>query len=100
MSGTTLACSAMMIEWIWRGSNGKGNQSQPVAKGGGEARKGGRTHLARGRQEVDHLLHGARAVHVERDGDEVGRDRLADGVALLVGRVLEELLAEVVAEGV
>lgn len=39
-------------------------------------------------------------MHVERDVDEVCRDRLADDVPLLVRRVLEQLLAEVVAEGI
>jgi hypothetical protein len=39
-------------------------------------------------------------VHVERDGDEVVGDGLADEVSLLVRRELEELLAEVVTEGV
>ena len=51
-------------------------------------------------EEVDHLLHRARAVHVERDRNEVLRDALADDVALVVGRVLQELLAEIVAEGI
>lgn len=39
-------------------------------------------------------------MHVERDGDEVVGDRLADSVSLLVRRELEQLLAEVVAERV
>ena len=60
----------------------------------------GRAHLTGRRQEVDHLLHRARAVHVERDVDEVLRDGLADEVALLVGAELEKLLTQVVAEGV
>lgn len=51
-------------------------------------------------QEINHLLDGSCAVHVERDADEVVGDGFADDVSLLIGRVLEKLLAEVVAEGV
>ena len=39
-------------------------------------------------------------MHVQRDVDEVLRDGLADDIPLLVRGVLEELLAQVVAEGV
>ena len=56
------------------------------------------TCLALRRQEVDHLLNSARSVHIEGDVDEVLGDRFANDVALLVGRVLEELLAEIVPE--
>lgn len=38
------------------------------------------------RQKVDHLLHRARAVHVERDRDEVIRDRVDNRIALLLAR--------------
>ena len=58
------------------------------------------TDLPPGAEEIDHLLHRARAVHVERDRDEILRDALADDVALVVGRVLEEFLAEVIPEGI
>jgi len=51
-------------------------------------------------QEIDHLLHCARAVHVQRDVDQVLRDGLADDVPLLVRGVLEKLLTQVVAEWV
>lgn len=51
-------------------------------------------------QEVNHLLNGSRAVHVERDADEVIGDGFANNVSLFVGRVFEELLTEVVAKGV
>lgn len=57
-------------------------------------------HLALRRQEVDHLLNGARSVHVERDRDELARDRFDQRVTLLVRRVLEEALGEVVGERV
>ena len=56
--------------------------------------------LATRREEVNHLLDSARAVHVERDVDEVLGDGLADEVALLVGTELEKLLTQVVAEGI
>lgn len=39
-------------------------------------------------------------MHVQRDVDEVLRDRLADDIALLVCGVLKKLLAEVVAKWV
>lgn len=52
------------------------------------------------REVVDHLLDGAGSVHVERDRDELARDALDEGVALVVGAVLEEALREVVGERV
>ena len=58
------------------------------------------TDLPPGAEEVNHLLHCACAVHVERDRNEVLRDALADDVALLIRREFQELLAEIVAEGV
>lgn len=58
------------------------------------------TNLSTSRQEIDHLLHCTGAVHVQGDVDQVLSDGLADEVPLLVRGVLEELLAEVVAEGV
>ena len=39
-------------------------------------------------------------MHVERDVDEVLSNRLADDIALLVRGVLQELLTEVIAEGI
>jgi hypothetical protein len=51
--------------------------------------------LARG-QEVNHLLHRSRPVHVQRDGYQVLRDRFTDDVALFVRRELKELLAKVI----
>ena len=58
------------------------------------------TCLPTSRQEVDHLLDRTGTVHVQRDVDEILRDRLADDVPLLIRGELEELLAQVVAEGV
>jgi hypothetical protein len=37
-------------------------------------------------------------MHVERDVDEVLRDGVADDIALLIGGILQQLLAEIVAE--
>lgn len=51
-------------------------------------------------QEVNHLLDGSSAVHVERDANQVIGDGFANDVSLFIGRVFEELLAEVVAEGI
>ena len=56
------------------------------------------TDLPPGAEEIDHLLHRARAVHVERDVDQVLSDRVANHVPLIIRRVLKELLAEVVSE--
>ena len=61
-----------------------------------DGRKDERTCLALGREEVNHFLDGSGPVHVQRDVDEVLRDRLADDVPLLVRGVLQKLLAEVV----
>jgi len=51
-------------------------------------------------KEVDHLLNSSGTVHVQGDADEIVGDRLADDISLLLGRVFQELLAEVVTEGV
>lgn len=56
--------------------------------------------LPRVAKEVDHLLNGASTVHVEGDANEIIGNRFADGVPLFVRGVFEELLAEVVTEGV
>ena len=70
------------------------------ARGRGATIKSISTDLPPRTEEVDHFLHCARAVHVERDRNEVLRDALADNVSLVVSRILEELLVEVVPEGV
>lgn len=74
--------------------------SQSAVQDQVKCKRGRWTHLSRGREEVNHLLDSPGSVHVERDGDKVRSDRLADGVPLLVRRVLEQLLAEVVSERV
>lgn len=51
-------------------------------------------------QEIHHLLDCPRSVHVQRDANQVVRNRVNDRRPLLFGRVLEELLAEVVTKGV
>ena len=56
--------------------------------------------LTRLRQEVDHLLDSPRSVHVQADTNEIAGDRVDDGRSLLFGRVLEQLLAQVVSKGV
>jgi hypothetical protein len=57
-------------------------------------------YLALSRQEIDHLLDRSRAVHIERDCDQVSGDRFTNEVALLIGRVLEEFLTKIIAKGV
>ena len=49
---------------------------------------------------LDHLLHNASAVHIERDGDELRGGAANQGDPLLDGAVLHELLNEVIAERV
>ena len=61
-------------------------------------RRDDRRDLVLGREEVDHLLDRPGTVHVQGDVDELLGYRLADDVPLLVRRVLEELLAQIVAE--
>ncbi len=56
--------------------------------------------LSRVRQEVNHLLNSSGAMHVERDGDQIIGYGLADDAALFLSRVFQQLLAEIVAEGV
>lgn len=57
-----------------------------------------RTCLALSGEEVDHFLDSPCAVHVERDIDKVLRHGFADQVALIIGRILQELLAEIIAK--
>ena len=59
-----------------------------------------RVNLSASGEEVDHLLHGTCAVHIEGDVDQVLSNRLADEVTLLIGAELEKLLTQVIAEGV
>jgi hypothetical protein len=64
----------------------------------GAQRLGDERHVRRRRQKLDHLLHGARAVHVFRDGDELRAHQLDNLQALRLVAMLEQLLAQVVAE--
>ena len=59
-----------------------------------------RTHLTLSGQEIYHLLNGTSAMHVERDCDKVASHGFADQVALVVGGILKQLLAEVIAKGI
>jgi hypothetical protein len=51
-------------------------------------------------EEIDHLLHSSSSVHVERNTNEVISNRFDDGRSLFVGRVFEQFLTQVVAEGI
>lgn len=57
-----------------------------------------RTCLALSGEEVDHLLDSPCAVHVERDIHKVLCHGFADQVALIIGRILQEFLAEIIAK--
>lgn len=56
--------------------------------------------LPRLSQEIHHLLDCPRSVHVQRDANQVVGNGINDRGPLFFGRVLEKLLAEVVAKGV
>ena len=56
--------------------------------------------LARSRDELDHLLQSSGAVLVESNADQIMRGILNQDSALLIIAILQQLLAEVVAEGV
>jgi hypothetical protein len=56
--------------------------------------------LARGRDELDHLLQGSGSMLVECNTDKIMRGILNENGALLIIAVLQQLLAEVVAEGI
>lgn len=56
--------------------------------------------LPRLSQEIHHLLDCPRSVHVQRDANQVVGNGVNDRRPLLLGRVLEKLLAEVVAKGI
>jgi len=56
--------------------------------------------LTRGGDELDHLLQSSGAVLVESDTDEIMRGVLDQDSTLLIIAILEQLLAEVVSEGI
>ena len=56
--------------------------------------------LLRRRQELNHFLNSSCAVHVQRNVDQLRRNSLNNGGALLVTTELEEFLAQVVAKRV
>jgi len=57
-------------------------------------------NLTRGGDELDHLLQSSGAVLVESDTDEIMRGILDQDSTLLIIAILEQLLAEVVSEGI
>jgi hypothetical protein len=59
-----------------------------------------RVDLTPSRKEVNHLLNRTCTMHIERDVDEVLGNRFADEIALFIRGELQQLLAEVVTEGV
>lgn len=57
-------------------------------------------YLSASREEIDHLLDGTGTVHVKRNIDEILSNRLADDVALVICRIFQQLLAQIVTEGI
>ena len=66
----------------------------------GRIRSFGKSNLSASGQEINHLLNGTSSVHVQRDIDQVRGNGIADEIALFIRRILQQLLAKVVAEGV
>lgn len=60
----------------------------------------GKPNLSASGQEINHLLNSTGSMHVQRDVDQVRGNGIADEVALFVRRILQQLLAKIVAEGV
>jgi hypothetical protein len=59
-----------------------------------------RTCLSSGGQEINHFLYSSRTMHVQRNVDQILGYGFADDVPLFVRGELEELLAQIVTEGV
>lgn len=58
------------------------------------------TCLSASGQKVNHLLNSASTMHVQRNVDQVLSNGFADEIALIIGRVFEQLLAQIIAKGV
>lgn len=59
-----------------------------------------RVTLSPGSQEINHLLDSPSPMHVQRDVDQIRGNGIANEVTLFIRRVLQQLLAKIVAEGV
>ena len=57
-------------------------------------------YLSLGGEIVNHLLDRTGAVHIQRNRNEFSRDGFKEGISLLICRVLEQFLREIVAERV
>lgn len=55
-------------------------------------------YLSACREEIDHLLDSTSAMHIEGDIDKVLRHRFTNDVSLIICRIFQELLAEIVTE--
>ena len=60
----------------------------------------GRSDLSASGQEVNHLLNGTGSMHVQRYIDQIRGNGIADEVSLFIRRILQQLLAKIIAKGV
>jgi len=60
----------------------------------------GQSNLSASGQEINHLLNGTGSMHIQRDVDQIRGNGITDEVTLFIRRVLQQLLAKVVAKGV
>ena len=60
----------------------------------------GNLNLSASSQEINHLLYSSSSMHVQRNVDQIRGNRFTDEVALFVRRILQQLLAKVVAKRV
>lgn len=72
------------------------DQSELSRKSGREKNGMDQTYLSSSGQEINHFLYSSSAMHVQRYIDQVLRHRFAYHIALFVGRIFQELLAQVV----
>ena len=67
---------------------------------GGKKKLVGKSDLSAGGQEINHLLNSASSMHVQRNVDQIRGNGITDEVALFIRRILQQLLAEIIAERV
>lgn len=60
----------------------------------------GKSNLSASGQEINHLLNSTSSMHVQRNIDEIRGNGITDEVALFIRRILKQLLAKIITEGV
>jgi len=59
-----------------------------------------RIGLTLGRKKIDHFLNSSGSVHVQGNGNEVPSDGFTNEIPLLIRRIFEQFLAQIVAKGI